>query len=502
MVEQFPKTLLVLDDEVMVPPALNRHLAAVSLRPQSNQYEEGYDLYLSATLGGDDLTLKMGDAEVQIEMDIKFFEVDLTFGKSMATYGGGYSDFDSPTVGVERGVDRRTTSLKTKAEASINVASIVGGRLGVSGEIQRDIGTENEAQTTNYPYHHIEIGCVAAGSLDAPRPLHGNVIQSYHGWRITPKNIEDRSGVLARLRVKRNWVEMRNPRIGSGLGEVAFRLKTMLHGKSHEDQLKTAAFTVLLEKLVHLRLQEFDETEYATLASSAVILKPEVLGPVAVPLKPAKAPLEIDLTVVEDFMNLPAKKAIKFVQEIEDKGYFSTATSSNPDRFLEHRSVKAEDGNGETDLTLRVTPFPSHSPEQLVTILEAVKRSFLLVDHDLSIGHFEDLMAVEYLAGLELLVIEGDLVKGIDMVADDVPSKVLADTIANRTQFGAIFDIYLRHPKETSGTKNLDSLHSGGLVASVLAQGIVSDISDLGEAMDEDHLLRWCKFVHVELGRD
>lgn len=502
MEQEKPRTLLILDDEVMMPPALNRHLAAVALRPESNLYEDGYNLFLSASLGGDDLTLRIGDADVSIVMDINYFEVDLTFGKSIATFGEGFSAFDAPTVGIEKGVSRRSTERGLEGEVGVDVSQLVKSRLGATGKLNSSAAKTQEKSITKYPFHHIEPGCVSAGDLRDPYPLQGNVIQSYNGWWITPKSSDDRSGVLARLRVKRNWIEMSNPRVQNGLGEIAFRLKKLFLGDTEGDNLKAAAFTVLLEKLVHLKLQEFDETEYATLAASAVILKPEEDRPATVPLKPAKPPLEIDITVVEDFLNLPPRKAVKFVQSIEDKGYFSATAPVSSERFLDYRSARSKDGNLETDLVLRVSQFPEHSPEQLATILDAVKRSFLIEDHDLYISHFEDQSAVEYLAALELLIIDGDSVKGIDIVADDIPAKVLADTIVNQTQFGAIFDIYLRHPIETGGAKNTDSLYSGGLISAVLAQGVVPDISDLGEAVDEDHLLRWCKFVHVQLGRE
>ncbi|WP_299930640.1 hypothetical protein [uncultured Pelagimonas sp.] len=502
MEQEKPKTPLILDDEVMVPPALNRHLAAVALRPKSNLYEDGYNLFLSASFGGDDLTLKIGDADVSISMDINFFEVDLTFGKSIATFGEGFSEFDVPAVGVEKGVSRSSTERGFAGEVGVDVNQIVKSRLGATGKLNSSAAKTQEKSITKYPFHHIELGCVSAGDLRDPYPLQGNVIQSYNGWWITPKSADDRSGVLARLRVKRNWIEMSNPQVQNGLGEIAFRLKKLFLGNSDGDNLKTAAFTVLLEKLVHLRLQEIEETEYATLAASAIILKPEEDRPAAVPLKPAKPPLEIDITVVEDFLNLPPRKAVKFVQDIEDRGFFSATRPVSSERFLGYRSARSKDGNSEIDPELRFLPPPEHSPVELVTILDAVKRSFLIEDHDFSISHFEDLSAVEYLAALELLIIDGESVKGIDIVVDDVPSKVLADTIVNQTRFGAIFDIYLRHPIETGGAKNTDSLYSGGLIAAALAQQVVFNISDLGEAVDEDHLLRWCKFIHVQLGRE
>lgn len=495
---------LVLDDKISAPPAINRHVASVALRPSSNSYDDGYELAVSAVLGADDLTLQIGQAELDIKLDINFFEIDMTFARSSVEFGRGFAEFESASKGAERKHTAKQTSQKWDGGGRIDVSERIKVNLGLGAMDSSDTSTVRETEHVKYPFHHLEIGCLAAGDAVVPSPLLGNVIQDYVGWKVTPNTKNSRSGALARLRVKRNWISMREPRIRSGASRIAERLRAMFGGESEADKLKTAAFPILLEALVHSQLQEPDETDFATLAASVVAVKPiDEMQETLVP-KQEHRTIQIDLSVVEDFLSLPAPEVIGFLQGLENNGAMSS--------HLEHTRTQSEDTAKKTtedvwtdDASVANNNIPVHYPNALLDSLVYAQNSLLQLDHDVSIATFNDITAVDYLVTIGLLTMTENYIRGIDMTANDKPDIILAERILDISDMRRVFDAYTLTAE--SGYKKrpeaykpfLNPTGSANLFAALYDADDNSNLQSGEEAALETLLWEWCHFIRNSL---
>lgn len=220
-------------------------------------------------------------------------------------------------------VDEAETRYKhfSKEEKTLKSSRSVGGRVGVDSDFagKLELGKSRssyevyESNTRNFRcYRHIALDCLSADNVERAGPVSGPVISNYVGWRVVPLTSDQPSGALARLRVARPWISLTQPSIVSKNGPVTDRLRRLLG--SSESDFKREAFTTLLEKLVHLRLQEPDEQKFATLAASCVAVKPKVLRE-TITSEPIPEPLELDLTSVVNFLDASSPEEIHVLLE-------------------------------------------------------------------------------------------------------------------------------------------------------------------------------------------
>ncbi|MEO1324982.1 MAG: hypothetical protein AAFV59_18480, partial [Pseudomonadota bacterium] len=304
---------LVVDRLISPPPPLNRHLASVSLQVISNQVSNGYDLSVTAHVSNEQIQLSIGDALLDVDFSIRKFEIDMRFVRSEAEFGKDYNAL----------VDEAESRYKhySKEEQTSKTLRSVGGRIGVDSDFagKLDLGksrSSHEVYETNTRtfrcYRHVALDCLSADNVESAGPVSGPVISNYVGWRVVPLTSDQPSGALARLRVAQPWISLTHPSIVSKNGPLTDRLRRLL-GSSDSD-FKREAFTTLLEKLVHLRLQEPDEQRFATLAASCVAVKPKVMRE-TITSEPVPEPLELDLTSVVDFLDASSPEEIYVLLE-------------------------------------------------------------------------------------------------------------------------------------------------------------------------------------------
>lgn len=499
--EEHTSNELVIDDELTAPPALNRHLASIALRILSNNLDDGYDIALSAILGGDPLTLTIGDAEIDVILDIRHFEIDVSFARCSATFGRDYDQFETGSLGIEEKTIERKSTLNTERNASLSISRKIEANL--SGRLARD-SNETQLHTSSekhYPYRHIEIGCLSVGNINAVEPLFGNVVQDYVGWRIKPKTRTARSGAVARLRVKRNWIQMREPSVRSGMSQIADRLRRTFGGESNSERLKSAAFPILLEKLVHLKLQDPNEREFATLAAAVAAVKPNSDDELIIPVRNRKQPLQVDLSVIENFLDLEDEQIETFLEQIEHMTKYDHEKDSQNGKFSNNIHDESQD-----NITISYE-IPELGPETLLSVLQEAHSQFLISTENIDISRFHDEEAVEYLQKIGLFILKDGKVSGIDMDADANLAEVLAERVINLPDMQRVFKAYALLPSlgykpsaPPSDRLSIVAVNStSSLVAALFETDDTSSYSSTDEAVLEANLYDWCEFARYQL---
>jgi hypothetical protein len=147
------------------------------------------------------------------------------------------------------------------------------------------------------------------------RVLSGRIIDEKVSLRVSPIDPSKQVGVLARLRVRERWIDIKDVRTLKVTERVGGFIKG-LSGDNNSASRRRELFERLLAHLVHLRLQDEEDNRDATIAASAVVFSPakDRFSGVNVPASPPA--ITIDPTVIDQFISTAVGKELEFLNQI------------------------------------------------------------------------------------------------------------------------------------------------------------------------------------------
>lgn len=274
---------LIVDETIKPPKAFAKQIASVALQSPSNSFEEGYEIGLTATFGKDYITLHAENIKIEVELQIKQAEINISFPKSNPSFTEKYNNLveesereielrTEATSAAQTGLASNTTLTASAGTDGKRPNVTVDAKLRMDGEKTNAHNTESRSQKRQKNYTHPNVDTLIIGDYSQPYHLSGVEVANYQGWKIYPVTKEAKSGVVASLRVKKHWTKFSDPTIHGDGSEISRRISNLI--SSGEDNLKAQLFPVLVENLVFHHLQDRLEEEYATIAADAFILSP------------------------------------------------------------------------------------------------------------------------------------------------------------------------------------------------------------------------------------
>ncbi|WFS03106.1 hypothetical protein [Rhizobium tumorigenes] len=487
---------LVIDEQISVPKAINRHLASLSLRSHTNKIDDGFDLALTAFAKADYLTLSVGSAQIEVLCEIMQFEVDLQFCRSKIRHGPGYDAlFNSkPRRSTEKVTEKR--SRRSGHDLGLQASAKT---FGFNADLKKAGSTSTEIERSSVLEHtdfmHIEISCVTAGDHSSSMPLKGAIIQDYVGWHVTPETMTERSGVLARFRVRRPWIKFTWARSRLGFDEISEKLKRLFVAETEADRLKLAIFPALLEKLVHLRLQEEEEREFATLAAACLVIRPNEQSLFNIPSEPVREAIEIDLNIVKNFLEMDVFDAKKYAENVEGANPKEIVKLRRPQKltYLQtaHQHPKPDEFHW----------FPTSTPEILVSSIKVLQKHFAKKTKT-TVPSFGTYQIVEDLKKLKIIETKDNTIIGLKIDPADPAAAELAHYASQAMVLTYAMAAYrkLRGRRSQARTSNFEAdeipeFEDVVSLVTTLEVHLHFAYADLTEIELEQHLQDWCAFI-------
>lgn len=270
---------LVVDSDVQLPAPLDRRIAAVSVWTRTNNPSDGFDLSLSASFGSERIEIKSDDFEMDVELQVKSATVELNFVNCtphpLEVDAVRYSEQWS-TASTERSSKSSREGMSGSVQAEVSGAASKGASAKGSlfskwsKEGAAEFASNTEIKRKQQDWHLLGIDAVKVGRTGLP--LDGPIIADLTAWRVKPKGPSSSCAVLARVKVREDWVEFENPRFSSLRGRLRSKLNDLL---LPDAKLKRTQFLALIRHLVQVQLQSASEQSEATIAIAGLVLRPE-----------------------------------------------------------------------------------------------------------------------------------------------------------------------------------------------------------------------------------
>ncbi|MEO9863399.1 hypothetical protein, partial [Yoonia sp.] len=239
---------LILEPEQRITRSLDHQICAITLRPVTNHFANGYGVAVSAKFGVERLRLMIDDEEISFKFSIYKAEVMLDRAKC---------DPDTQFTPDKTALVERKLS---EAETQVHLNGGVGGvKHGHKWKSSYQFSKTDEALTIE--------------SCGSPKvPLRGQLLDEFVGWRVKP-HLGVNSGVLGRVRVREDWIELVEPEHHAGPRRIFDKMWAYLTGEGNDAESRRKKFSALLARLVSEALQDVAEMRDATLAMDTIIVR-------------------------------------------------------------------------------------------------------------------------------------------------------------------------------------------------------------------------------------
>ena len=135
--------------------------------------------------------------------------------------------------------------------------------------------------------------------------MNGNYLDDYVAWHVLPQSGAD-SGVLARVRIREDWVKLESPSSVGVPGKIWKLISALVSGERETDRFKRKAFDLLISHLVYRGLQDMSQTREATIAIDTVLVRPREEFLSKGLREDEKSKISIDGTLLGNFLNSKA----------------------------------------------------------------------------------------------------------------------------------------------------------------------------------------------------
>lgn len=281
---------LVVDRAFKSPQPLDHRIASVWLRTPTNNPTDGYELMMSASFGQEWVTLKGDGFEFRVNFAVTSADIELGFRNCTASLIEETRLEEARTTVKEQSSAQNKYNLAAGGEIS---ASQIGatGRGFLRGAAERTgISSMSVQRSVSRPDYHrtgpntIQVG--PAGDL-----LRGHVVVDYKGWRVRPNETTCMSEVIARLKVRENWIRFDEVEVISSPPLFMDRLRDIF---SREDRRRRDYFKVLLVHLTQTALAGYQDGRTATIAANVLVVRPNEDYASSISSRAARQAIDID----------------------------------------------------------------------------------------------------------------------------------------------------------------------------------------------------------------
>jgi hypothetical protein len=281
---------LVVDGAFKNPQPLDHRIASVWLRTPTNNPTEGYELMLSASFGQEWVTLRGDGFEFRVNFAMTSADIEVEFRNCTAALIEEARHEEAKTTIKEQSSAQSKYSLGAGGEMSASQAGAVG-RGFLRGAAERaSISLMSVQRSVSRPDYHrtgsntIQVGPV--GDL-----LRGRIVVDYKGWRVRPNQATDVSAVIARLKVRENWIKFDQVEIISSPPPFTDRLRDIF---SREDRRRRNYFKALLVHLTQTALAGYQDGKTATIAANVLVVRPNEDDASSISSRAARHEIDID----------------------------------------------------------------------------------------------------------------------------------------------------------------------------------------------------------------
>ncbi|WP_299472137.1 helix-turn-helix domain-containing protein [uncultured Roseibium sp.] len=277
------QVILVRDDDFFVPRCLDEHVASVRLWTTSNYYNDGYDLRVSAFFGTERVLISVEDLELSTKISIQKAEVVVEgFSSDLVVLSIPSTQLSEIThKSIEEVSEHKNTGGNTSGKVSLSEEK---AGLSLSGAFKRELGQQSvskqiiEAKKIRSGWDLISDRTVRV--YQGGQTLDGVELPEVALWRAVPKHTDRATGVAVCVRVREDWITFEGTRYEKGKSPIASAVGKLLTSENHR---KKVLFDILIKHLSLLGLQKSDDKLQATLATTAIIVKPESDEALSVP---------------------------------------------------------------------------------------------------------------------------------------------------------------------------------------------------------------------------
>lgn len=253
------KTLFI--ENARLPAPLDPHIASVALGSPDNSAEGGYDLFLSAVVGCDQVTLMADGEPLDVEISVNQAEVRLDFIRCSVHWGRDHEKLFSD--------EKMSVNFQDTSDTTIGgSANLFSGNISADAKVNENHmtgGSKSLNEFIHSPLDLIRIGNWKKKISGTQQP-----VQRYFGWRVEHNADDLNSGVLARLRVKKHWLDI--TQIEASQKTILSKYIGNLTSPNNKNALKAKLFKKLVKELIFLQLQKSTDDGYATLSASGIVV--------------------------------------------------------------------------------------------------------------------------------------------------------------------------------------------------------------------------------------
>jgi hypothetical protein len=307
---------LELETKLKVPAPLDPHIASVTIRTDANNPNDFFDLRLSAAFGSEYVLLESGDDKFEVEICIRKAEIVLDpvncgLHALASEHTDAWTGNQWETAGYED-----SKSIDSSAAVDLSKAVPTGFKGEIAASAKHATANSFTAQQELLPWRLQSAEVIQIGYLpDFKRELLGRIIDESISVRVTPNDRGKKVGVLARLRVRERWIDIKDVRTR----KVSERLGDFISGLGSQEpnvKRRLELFERLLAHLVHIQLQDEAEMKDATLAASAVVFSPATERMVGVPSPSSPNTIKIDPTVIDGFIATDVGEEVGYLKNV------------------------------------------------------------------------------------------------------------------------------------------------------------------------------------------
>ncbi|GAD57609.1 helix-turn-helix domain-containing protein [Limimaricola cinnabarinus] len=249
-----------------IPPPLDKRIATVEIWPTANHADGEFEIRMNASFGVDIVALRTGSGDVEVEIEIRQAEVVLKEHGCLLQHGHHYYEYFSPRPIEKRYIEE----ANTEREGSLGQDGNLLPRISVRGVKK---GLKSAAwDDSDIGFRHPELRTVIVGDWRKGSALSGTFPRTYSGWLASRSNGSEASGVLAKLNVRKNWIEIRRVEVGDAKTAIGRAIQSVRSLSPKRSAPKMELFSDLVRELIYLQLQSSDQKDLATLAAAGLVV--------------------------------------------------------------------------------------------------------------------------------------------------------------------------------------------------------------------------------------
>lgn len=171
------------------------------------------------------------------------------------------------------------------------------GRVGVHSEKSLTTASVAERRVTQHDWRRLGPATLQVGPTG--KMLEGALITDFAGWRVKPASTSEASGVIARIKVRENWINFDDVEVRRTPANFVQIVKDLWSPEKHQ---RRKYFELLLRHLAQTELRDHQEGGLATIAADAIVVRPLEERVVSINAGESRREIDIDRERLERFL--------------------------------------------------------------------------------------------------------------------------------------------------------------------------------------------------------